>query len=129
MFLLRPISRTQIPRLFPIVMIGYTGNVILPMRLGEAIRIYLATGTARIPASAVFSSVIPEYAFDLSVIASILAITAAITTATSVSLLTAIYTMTTVGLGIFTAAVIVSLWTDWFMSTVRKLTGFLSPGI
>ena len=40
-YLLRPLKRIALQRLFPVVVIGYMGNNIFPFRIGELLRAYV----------------------------------------------------------------------------------------
>ena len=63
-YILRPLSRHSIGRLFPSVMIGFMANNVLPVRLGEIIRAYslgVKTGQSR---SAIFATVVIERIMD-----------------------------------------------------------------
>lgn len=63
-YLLRPVRDVHPHRLFPLVIIGYTGNNIYPFRIGEVIRAYLLnrqTG-ANIPAT--LTTILVERVFD-----------------------------------------------------------------
>jgi uncharacterized protein (TIRG00374 family) len=63
-YILRPLSRFRIGRLFPAVMIGFMANNVLPVRLGEIIRAYslgVKTGESR---SSIFATVVIERIMD-----------------------------------------------------------------
>jgi uncharacterized protein (TIRG00374 family) len=63
-YILRPLSRYRIGRLFPAVMIGFMANNVLPVRLGEIVRAYslgVKTGDSR---SSIFATVVIERILD-----------------------------------------------------------------
>ncbi|MCC7354893.1 MAG: flippase-like domain-containing protein [Anaerolineae bacterium] len=63
-YLLRPLRPVPLPRLFPVVCIGYMGNNILPARAGELIRGYVLKRREHISFSASFATIIIERVFD-----------------------------------------------------------------
>ncbi|MFQ5401036.1 MAG: lysylphosphatidylglycerol synthase transmembrane domain-containing protein [Anaerolineae bacterium] len=63
-YLLRPLKRISLRRLFPVVVIGYMGNNIFPFRAGEVLRSYVLRRREEVPMSASLSTVIVERVFD-----------------------------------------------------------------
>ncbi|RLC96536.1 MAG: UPF0104 family protein [Chloroflexi bacterium] len=63
-FLLRGSKRVSTNRLFPVVVIGYMGNDILPFRLGEVLRAYVLWRKEGINVGATFTTAILERLFD-----------------------------------------------------------------
>lgn len=63
-YLLRPLRIVRLPRLFPIVCIGYMGNNIYPARAGEVIRSYVLRRREGVSMSASLATVIVERVFD-----------------------------------------------------------------
>lgn len=63
-YMLRPIKHIPVRRLFPVVVIGYMGNNIYPLRLGEVLRSYVLMRREEVPMSASLSTVIVERVFD-----------------------------------------------------------------
>jgi hypothetical protein len=63
-FLLRASKRVSANRLFPIVVIGYMGNDILPFRLGEVLRAYVLWRKEGINVGTTFTTAILERLFD-----------------------------------------------------------------
>jgi uncharacterized protein (TIRG00374 family) len=51
-YMLRPMKSIPVPRLFPMVVIGYMGNNIYPARAGEVLRSYVLRRSDGIPMSA-----------------------------------------------------------------------------
>ncbi len=63
-YLLRPLKRVPLKRLFPIVVIGYMGNNILPWRIGELLRAYVLKRDEQVRISSSLATVIVERIFD-----------------------------------------------------------------
>ncbi len=63
-FLLRSSKRVTATRLFPIVVIGYMGNDILPFRLGELLRAYVLWRKERINVGTTLTTAVLERLFD-----------------------------------------------------------------
>ena len=62
--MLRPLKVVSVPRLFPVVVIGYMGNNILPFRAGELLRSYVLRLREDIPISSSLATVVVERVFD-----------------------------------------------------------------
>jgi glycosyltransferase 2 family protein len=63
-YMLRPIKRIPLRKLFPIVVIGYMGNNVYPFRAGEVIRSYVLYRNEGVKVSASLATVIVERIFD-----------------------------------------------------------------
>jgi hypothetical protein len=63
-YLLRPIKRVRLDRLFPVVVIGYMGNNVYPFRAGEVIRAYVLERNEDVKISASLATIIVERIFD-----------------------------------------------------------------
>jgi uncharacterized protein (TIRG00374 family) len=63
-FLLRPVKRVGVHRLFAITMIGFMANNVLPARLGEFVRAYALGRSEALPASLPFATIVIERIFD-----------------------------------------------------------------
>jgi glycosyltransferase 2 family protein len=63
-YLLRPLQRIPVGRMFPIVAIGYMGNNIYPARAGELLRAYVLRRKHAVPISASLATILVERAFD-----------------------------------------------------------------
>jgi len=63
-FLLRPIKVLPLRDLFPVVVIGYMGNNIFPLRAGELIRAYVLKRKEAVSATASLTTIIVERIFD-----------------------------------------------------------------
>lgn len=63
-YMLRPLKRIPLSRLFPVVVIGYMGNNIYPFRAGEVLRSYVLRRRERVSMSASLATVIVERVFD-----------------------------------------------------------------
>jgi len=63
-FLLRKSKRVSVNRLFPVVVIGYMGNDILPFRLGEVLRAYVLWRKEGINVGTTLTTAVLERLFD-----------------------------------------------------------------
>jgi uncharacterized protein (TIRG00374 family) len=63
-YLLRPVKRIPVRRLFPVVVIGYMGNNIFPVRAGELIRAYLLRKREGVSISTSLATILVERVFD-----------------------------------------------------------------
>ena len=63
-YLLRPLRPVPAGRLFPIVVIGYMANDVLPARLGELVRAYVLGDREDVSKTAVLATVAVERTFD-----------------------------------------------------------------
>lgn len=63
-FLLRGSKRVSADRLFPVVIMGYAGNNVLPFRLGEVLRAYLLWRRERINIGTSLTTAVLERLFD-----------------------------------------------------------------
>jgi len=63
-YMLRPLKRIPLRRLFPVVVIGYMGNNIYPFRAGEVLRSYVLRQRESVPMSGSLATVIVERVFD-----------------------------------------------------------------
>jgi hypothetical protein len=63
-YMLRPLKRIPLGKLFPVVVIGYMGNNVYPARAGELIRAYVLRRREGISISASLATVFVERIFD-----------------------------------------------------------------
>ncbi len=63
-FLLLPLKTAPMSTLFSSTIIGYMANNLLPARLGEFVRAYVLAEKERLPASAVFATLVLDYIPD-----------------------------------------------------------------
>ncbi len=75
-FLLNPMRRFPLKRLYPVVVIGYAANNLLPMRLGELVRSYYLARQENFSASSALGSVAVERVFDGLTLIALVAVTA-----------------------------------------------------
>lgn len=64
-YLLHPVIITETKKLFPMIMIGYAGNIIFPAQIGEFIRVYLSSQQMHIKVMPVLSTLFLERIFDI----------------------------------------------------------------
>ncbi len=75
-YLLSPLRRFPVHRLYPVVIVGYTANNLLPMRLGELVRSYHLARQENFSTSAALGSVAVERVFDGLTLVAVIAVTA-----------------------------------------------------
>jgi glycosyltransferase 2 family protein len=63
-YMLRPLKHIPVRDLFPVVVIGYMGNNIYPLRMGEVLRSYVLMRREAVPMGASLATVIVERLFD-----------------------------------------------------------------
>jgi uncharacterized protein (TIRG00374 family) len=63
-YLLRPIKKISLQRLFPVVVIGYMGNNVYPARAGELIRAYVLRRREGVSMGASLATIVVERVFD-----------------------------------------------------------------
>ncbi len=63
-YLLRPMKRIPMRRLFPVVVIGYMGNNIFPFRIGELLRAYVLKRNEDVSISSSLATIVVERIFD-----------------------------------------------------------------
>lgn len=63
-YLLRPVQNIPSRRLFPIVVVGYLGNNVLPFRAGEIVRSYALSARFRVRKSSALATIAIERIFD-----------------------------------------------------------------
>ena len=63
-YLLSPLGSFTLGRLYPVVVIGYMANNVLPARLGELVRSYYLARRERVSASATLATVAVERVYD-----------------------------------------------------------------
>ena len=63
-YMLLPLKSISLRRLFPVVVIGYMGNNVYPLRAGEVLRSYVLRRQEEVPMSASLATVIVERVFD-----------------------------------------------------------------
>jgi uncharacterized protein (TIRG00374 family) len=63
-YMLRPLKQIPMRKLFPVVVIGYMGNNIYPLRMGELLRSYVLWRREDVPVGASLGTVVVERVFD-----------------------------------------------------------------
>ena len=76
-FLLLPLRRIAVGRLFPVVTVGYMANNLLPVRLGEVVRAYYLRQREDVSGSAALATIIVERVFDAVTLLFFLAVVSA----------------------------------------------------
>ena len=116
--LLTPLVTARPSALFPAVMIGYAGNALLPMSLGDVARASLAARQLGAPTFAVLVSIAIERAFDLAgILLVLIAALVAFDNLPDVVVVTGYWLAAAIGAVVSCACVYV-----FFTSTVLRLT-------
>ncbi|MCH7488641.1 MAG: flippase-like domain-containing protein, partial [Chloroflexi bacterium] len=63
-FLLRPVARVSIARLYPVVIIGLMANNLIPARAGELVRAYILGERERVSKAAALGTIAVDRIFD-----------------------------------------------------------------
>ncbi len=63
-YLLRPMKRIPLRRLFPVVVIGYMGNNVYPLRAGEILRAFVLRQQEDVSMSSSLATIVVERVFD-----------------------------------------------------------------
>ena len=63
-YLLRPVARIPVGRLFPVVIIGLTANNLIPARAGELVRAYILGERERVSKAAALGTIAVDRLFD-----------------------------------------------------------------
>jgi len=127
--LLTPTVKSSLMALYPPMMIGYAGNLILPMQLGEFVRVALAAKNLKIHSAAILTSVVLERLFDFFTLFILIGLTTYFYTEKSETLQTAFFY---IGIGCLIAVIIIFIYifyTDKFVLLFRKTTAFLPERI
>jgi uncharacterized protein (TIRG00374 family) len=74
-YFMEPIKKVSTAKLFSAMMIGYMGNNVFPLRLGEFLRAYAIGKSAQVSKAASFATIIVERIIDLLSLLAILALT------------------------------------------------------
>ncbi len=119
-YLLRSIKPVPVRTLFPVMVIGYMANDILPARLGEVVRALLLSRQAAMSTASVLVTIVLERLLDG--LTMLLFITVA---ALFVPLNDYIRTILAVGGGIFVTITLVLVLVAQFRGQVERLTDFL----
>ncbi|MDE2836211.1 MAG: lysylphosphatidylglycerol synthase transmembrane domain-containing protein [Chloroflexota bacterium] len=63
-FLLRPFADTTTARLYPVVIVGYMANNLLPLRAGEVVRSYYLSRREQVNTATALATIVVERVFD-----------------------------------------------------------------
>ena len=63
-YLMAPVKRLSVPRLYPVVVVGYMANNILPVRLGEVVRAYYVGEREKVSKVSALATIAVERVFD-----------------------------------------------------------------
>ena len=120
-WLLQPIKRIGNGALYSATMIGFMGNNLLPMRLGEFVRAFVLGRSSGVRASAAFATIVVERLFDLfSMIAVFGALLIFFPFHNRVFKAGALVAFA-LGVAVLIALIVLHLRSAWFLRVVRPL--------
>lgn len=120
-FILRPIKKTRVRDIYPSMMIGYAGSLILPMQLGEIVRAHLAAKNLDIYTAPVLTSVILEKLFDFLTLFLLIGITAFVLVDSSPTLNKAAIIVGCICLLVFSIIIFYIVYTQQFLRISRAI--------
>lgn len=108
--LLAPVANVTTRRIFPVVIVGYASNLILPAQLGELVRGYLAHAKLELPVGPTLVTIVLERMFDFLTILLFIGVLLPFQTNQPAELLIAGYVSAALGLAMLAAASFCLLW-------------------
>jgi len=120
--LLRPEIALRSRQLLPAILIGYAGIALLPLQLGEVVRVYVAARNTGARVGALLGSIVLERVLDLLVVMLALALALTAGAALHSSLIPAGYTLASAVVIAFVALAILARRGDWAMRLSDRLT-------
>ena len=138
-YLLAPVKRLSVPRLYPVVVVGYMANNILPVRLGEVVRAYYVGEREKVSKVSALATIAVERVFDgltllffAAVVGLFLPIVGLLQGLADKAgipwvLLALAMSMPFVGVLIFMVAAASS--PPWFVTLIDRTTGLLPAGV
>lgn len=125
--LLAPMRAVEVRLLYRPIMIGYAGSMVLPMQLGELVRVFVASRQLRLPGMPLLSSVALERLLDFLSLLALIGLALMLDTGVPPVLTTAGWI---IGAGVLLAAafaIVYVLWTPAVLRALGRGLGFL-PG-
>ena len=123
--LLTPVAMLDTRALFPVVVVGYASNILLPAQLGELARTYLAARKFRISAAPVLITIILERIFDFLTILIFVSAVLILEKNTPEELHTAAYVCGGIGIGALTVAIFHATKPKFLSRLFYRFTGLL----
>jgi len=124
--ILNSTAKATTREIYPPMMIGYAGSLILPMQLGELIRVYLASKILSVRNAPVLTSVILERLFDFFTLLLIIGLTAFYIEKASDELNNAFLIVGVISIIMFTFIFIYIFLTKYFLGFIELLLYFFS---
>jgi len=121
-YLLSPTRRFTDKELFAPLIIGFAGNNVLPMRLGEFLRIYLLSKTSGISKTLVFATLVLERVFDALCVLALIAFAIVFVDTDSIDLSTASLILTLFSVVAVIAIVVIVHPPPWLLQVSRFFT-------
>lgn len=120
-FILTPVTGTTAQQIYPPMMIGYAGSLVLPMQLGELLRIHFAAKILNVYSAPILVSVILEKLFDFLTLFLLIGITAFLLVDTSPALSKAAWFVGSICLLVFLFIGYYIIFTGQFIKLARFL--------
>lgn len=108
--LLAPVAARTTRSLFPVVIVGYASNLVLPAQLGEVVRGYLAHSKLELPMSPTLVTIVIERMFDFLTILLFIGVLVALEPDQPAELVLAGYVSAGLGLAMLLGASLCLLW-------------------
>lgn len=127
--LLKPVKQTETTLVYPPMMIGYAGSLILPLQLGELIRVYLVSKLLQVRQAPVLTSVVLERLFDFLTLLLLVSASSFFIDSDSKELQNALYIVGLLCLLLFVFVGIYIFFTRSFLAFIKKLSRVLPDKI
>ncbi len=126
--LLTPMGRFPVSSLFPVVVIGYMANDILPARMGEVVRVYVLSQRERIPKASALGTVVVERLLDAATMLLLLAIGALLVPLNGAIERVALVAGGLLFVGLWPLVLLV-MWPDKVLGLLSPVTGRLPDSV
>ena len=136
--MLRPLRSVAFTRLFPVMVVGYMANNLLPVRLGELVRSYYVGQREDVSKSAALATIVVERVLDgvtlllFLVVASVLlpgtGLVRDLASDAGVPLLVLVGAMTAPFVAVVALLVVLVRWPEWLLRQVSLGAGLLPGG-
>ncbi len=123
--LLRPVRSTTASKLFPAIIVGYAANNILPLQLGEVVRMYIVSRRLRVGNVQVLGTMVLERMLDFLTILVLLGLSVAVSKQNSSGLQHVAWFVGCAGVLMSLVSIAFVWWTDVFMVVVARITTLL----
>ena len=127
--LIKPLKVVDTRDIYPPMMIGYAGSLILPLQLGELIRVYLVSRLINVRSAPIFVSIVLERLFDFFTLLLLVIICSFFLETTNNLIQNAILIIVSICGMIFVALAFYMAFTQKFIGIINKLTSILPSNL